>query len=54
MKYIIMCGGQYSWETPRQMTEIQGEPVVARTIFYHTCNIRRHLGMPPYEVFVCF
>ena len=32
MKYIIMCGGQYGWETPRQMTEIFGDPVVARTI----------------------
>lgn len=32
MKHIIMCGGQYGWETPRQMTEILGEPVVARTI----------------------
>ena len=32
MKYIIMCGGQYGWKKPRQMTEIQGEPIVARTI----------------------
>ena len=32
MKYIIMCGGQYDWKTPRQLTEIFGEPVVARTI----------------------
>ena len=33
MKYIIMCGGQYSnWEQPRQLTRIRGEPVVARTI----------------------
>lgn len=33
MKYIIMCGGTYrAWETPRQLTEIHGEPVVARTI----------------------
>lgn len=33
MKYIIMAGGHYSaWETPRQLTEIQGEPIVARTI----------------------
>lgn len=33
MKYIIMCGGTYRrWETPRQLTQIQGEPVVARTI----------------------
>ena len=33
MRYIIMCGGQYpKWETPRQLTHICGEPVVARTI----------------------
>ena len=33
MKYIIMCGGSYErWETPRQLTEICGEPIVARTI----------------------
>ena len=33
MKYIIMCGGTYlRWDTPRQLTRIRGEPVVARTI----------------------
>ena len=33
MRYIIMCGGQYKeWETPRQLTEANGEPLVARTI----------------------
>ena len=33
MKYIIMCGGRYdAWETPRQLIQIRGEPVVARTI----------------------
>lgn len=33
MRYIIMCGGQYTdWHIPRQMTEICGEPLVARTI----------------------
>lgn len=33
MKYIIMCGGTYkNWETPRQLTEICGEPIVGRTI----------------------
>ena len=33
MKYIIMCGGDYpKWETPRQLLEINGEPIVARTI----------------------
>lgn len=33
MKYIIMCGGEYPrWDTPRQLTEINGETLVARTI----------------------
>lgn len=33
MKYVIMCGGKYKgWETPRQLIEYQGEPLVARTI----------------------
>ena len=33
MKYIIMCGGDYQfWKTPRQLTEVDGEPIVARTI----------------------
>ena len=33
MKYIIMCGGTYrEWETPRHLTPIKGEPMIARTI----------------------
>ena len=33
MKYVIMCGGEYSeFKTPRQLTVIGGEPVVKRTI----------------------
>ena len=33
MKYIIMCGGNYGlWDKPRQLTEVKGEPIVARTI----------------------
>lgn len=33
MIYIIMCGGVYrDWETPRQLSEIRGEPIVGRTI----------------------
>lgn len=32
-RYIIMCGGNYKhWETPRQLSLINGEEVVARTI----------------------
>lgn len=33
MKYIIMCGGKYdNWIKPRQLIEVSGEPIVARTI----------------------
>ena len=33
MKYIIMCGGTYTrFEKPKQLTEINGESLVARTI----------------------
>lgn len=33
MKYIIMCGGIYQkWQTPRQLTLIDGEMLIERTI----------------------
>lgn len=33
MTYIIMAGGEYrDWETPRQLLEIHGEPIIGRTI----------------------
>lgn len=33
MKYIIMCGGHYrKWYTPRQLTQVNGESIVERTI----------------------
>lgn len=33
MRYIIMCGGNYSaWDTPRQLTVVCGETLVGRTI----------------------
>lgn len=33
MKYIIMCGGTYTfWDKPRQLIEVKGEPIIARTI----------------------
>lgn len=33
MKYIIMCGGNYQiWKEPRQLTKINNEPIVVRTI----------------------
>lgn len=33
MKYIIMCGGSYyKWDTPKHLTPLKGEPLVARTI----------------------
>ena len=33
MKYIIMAGGTYeSWEKPKHLSEVCGEPIIARTI----------------------
>lgn len=33
MKFIIMCGGTYEdWEHPKHISEVCGEPIVARTI----------------------
>lgn len=33
MKYIIMAGGNYLfWDKPRHLTEVKGEPIIARTI----------------------
>lgn len=33
MKYILMCGGKYQkWQTPRQLTLIDGEMLIERTI----------------------
>ena len=42
MKYIIMCGGNYpKWDSPRQLIEIHGEPIVARTIrLLKTCGVK--------------
>jgi len=42
MKYIIMCGGRYEfWDKPRQLTEVNGEPIVARTIrLLRECGVK--------------
>lgn len=32
MRYLIMCGGDYHVDLPRQLWEINGEPIVKRTI----------------------
>ena len=33
MKYIVMCGGAYRrWSIPRHLIEVDGEPIVIRTI----------------------
>ena len=33
MKYIIMCGGSYPfWAEPKQLTKINNEPIISRTI----------------------
>lgn len=48
MKYIIMCGGDYPrWETPRQLTEIHGEPIVARTI-----RLLTEQNVPKEDIFI--
>lgn len=32
-KYIVMCGGTYAkWDRPKHLTELKGEPLVARTV----------------------
>ena len=32
-KFIIMCGGDYNgWDMPKHLSEVNGEPIVARTI----------------------
>lgn len=42
MKYIIMCGGTYHhWQTPKQLVEINGEPIVLRTIrLLRECGVK--------------
>jgi hypothetical protein len=32
MKYILMCGGHYPQKMPKQLREINGEPIASRTI----------------------
>lgn len=40
-RYILMAGGHYAkWDTPRQLIEVQGEPIIARTI-----RLLRHEGV---------
>ena len=42
MKYIVMCGGIYrTFRTPRQLTEINGETIVERTLrLLRECGIK--------------
>ena len=48
MKYIIMCGGKYPyWKTPRQLIEIKGEPIVARTI-----RLLKSFGVEETDIFI--
>lgn len=33
MKYVLLCGGNYKkWETPRQLSKVNGEVLIERTI----------------------
>lgn len=48
MKYIIMCGGEYSaWESPRQLTKIYDETLVKRTI-----RLLKENGINKNDIFV--
>lgn len=48
MRYIIMAGGDYPhWQTPRQLTEIHSEPLVARTI-----RLLRENGVELQDIFI--
>lgn len=48
MNYIIMCGGTYSkWNIPRQLIEISGEPVVARTV-----RLLKEMGIPDSDIYI--
>ena len=41
-KFFVMCGGDYdNWTKPRQLTKINGEPIVARTIrLLRQCGVK--------------
>ena len=48
MKYIIMCGGTYKkWETPKQLQEVYGHPLVQNTIWKLMDN-----GIHPNDIFI--
>ena len=47
MKYIIMCGGDYHWDVPRQLHTIHSEAIVARTI-----RLLRENGIPLSDIFI--
>jgi len=40
MKYILMCGGVYRFETPRWLIKVDGEPIIE-----HTIRLLRELGV---------
>ena len=47
-KYIIMCGGKYNhWESPRQLTKLNGEPIISRTY-----RLLSECGIPESDIFV--
>ena len=48
MKYIIMCGGKYKyWETPKQLKEVYGHPIVWWTIHLLFDN-----GIHPDDIYI--
>lgn len=52
-KFIVMCGGAYQkWDRPKHLTELKGEPLVARTINDYTCDIDEPKDIKLFERFV--
>lgn len=49
MKYIIMCGGRYPHEVPRQLWVLNGERILERTI-----RLLSEAGIPKSDIFVSY
>ena len=49
MKYIIMCGGKYPHEVPRQLWVLNGERILERTI-----RLLSEAGIPKSDIFVSY
>lgn len=47
MIYVILCGGVYKTNVPRQLWEIDGEPIVQRTI-----RLLKKCGVPKSNIYI--